>query len=93
MFGKRSDETRATPGLPPTGQPMVAPAALSAPGAAIPDLPLQGGFGNQSARPAGQAGSAGQANPVQAQAAKKPEAEAAAAAAAAEAVAAEAAVV
>ena len=74
MFGKRSDETRATPGLPPTGQPMVAPAALSAPGAAIPDLPLQGGFGNQSARPAGQAGSAGQANPVQAQAAKKPEA-------------------
>ncbi|WP_373505941.1 ATPase, T2SS/T4P/T4SS family [Aestuariivirga sp.] len=71
MFGKRSDDNRATTGLPPAGQPSVPPAALSAPGAAIPDLPMPGGFGAQSARPAQQASA-----PVAAPAQKKPEASA-----------------
>ena len=71
MFGKRSDDNRATPGLPPAGQPPAPPAALSAPGAAIPDLPMPGGFGAQSARPAQQTNA-----PAQAQAPKKPEANA-----------------
>ena len=55
MFGKRSDENRQRPGMPAPGQAPAAPAALSAPGAAIPDLPMPGqGFGGQTARPAGQ---------------------------------------
>jgi pilus assembly protein CpaF len=56
MFGKRSDETRQKSGLPPAaGHPAPAPAALSAPAAAIPDLPMAGtGFGAQSPRPTAQ---------------------------------------
>ena len=54
MFGKRSDETRQKPTAPPAGQASAtAPAALSAPAAAIPDLPMPGtGFGANAPRQA-----------------------------------------
>ncbi len=72
MFGKRSDSNASRPSVPPGGSVPQAPAALAAPGAAIPDLPLPGqGFGNQQARPAGAAQGQG-AVPAPAQA-KKPE--------------------
>ncbi len=75
MFGKRTDETRPAPGLPVTGQPPAAPAALSAPGAAIPDLPMPGSsFGGQQARAAGAAPPPQGSGAVSQQAPKKPEA-------------------
>ena len=53
MFGKRSDDTRTGAGLPPHGKPAIPPAALSAPSAVIPDLPMpNSSFGAQSQRPA-----------------------------------------
>ncbi len=53
MFGKRSGETPNKPALPsPGGAPAATPAALGAPAAAIPDLPMPpgAGFGNQSGK-------------------------------------------
>ncbi len=75
MFGKRTDENRTTPGLPPAGQPAAPPAALSAPAAAIPDLPMPGGggFGAQSQRAAAPAPSPAQAASIAQQQAKKSE--------------------
>jgi pilus assembly protein CpaF len=74
MFGKRSEDGRQKTGLPPAGQQAPAPAALSAPAAAIPDLPMPGpGFGSQTPRPAGSSGAAQQAAVAQ-QPAKKAEA-------------------
>ncbi len=57
MFGKRTTDTPSKPGIVPTGQPVAAPAALAAPSASIPDLPLptSGGFGNQTVRAGGTA--------------------------------------
>ena len=57
MFGKRTTDTPSKPGIVPTGQPVAAPAALAAPSASIPDLPLptSGGFGNQAVRAGGTA--------------------------------------
>jgi pilus assembly protein CpaF len=75
MFGKRSDETRPNPGLPPSGQPAPPPVALSAPGAAIPDLPMpSAGFGAQSQRPASAPASVPQSGSAPQQHSKKPEA-------------------
>ena len=57
MFGKRTDEGGQKPAAPAAGEPAPAPAALSAPAAAIPDLPMPSGekFGAQSSRSAGTA--------------------------------------
>jgi pilus assembly protein CpaF len=72
MFGKRTEDARSKPGLPPAGQPAQAPAALSAPGTAIPDLPMPGGaFGAQAARPAVAAGAPGSGAIAQQSTAKK----------------------
>ena len=74
MFGKRSDDSRQKPGGAPLAAPPAAPAALSAPAAAIPDLPMPGGgFGNQAARPATTQGTGSTPAPVapSQQAAKK----------------------
>ena len=50
MFGKRSDDNRTKTGGPVPGQPGPAPAALNAPQAAIPDLPMPGqSFGGLAA--------------------------------------------
>ena len=71
MFGKRTDDGRQKPGAPAAGQPAALPAALSAPAAAIPDLPMGGGgFGAQAARPPG-APAAGQTGAAPAAAAPK----------------------
>ena len=55
MFGKRTTDAPSKPGIVPAGQPAAAPAALAAPPASIPDLPLStsGGFGNQAMRAGG----------------------------------------
>jgi pilus assembly protein CpaF len=75
MFGKRTDETRPPQGLPVAGQAAAAPAALSAPAAAIPDLPMPGtSFGGQQARPAGAIPQPQGAGAVSQQPPKKPEA-------------------
>ena len=74
MFGKRTDDNRVTPGMLPPGQTAPAPAALSAPAAAIPDLPMPGGsFSTQPQRPSNSAGAASAAAAVSKQQAKSPE--------------------
>ena len=75
MFGKRSDETRPVSGLPLGGSTAVSPAALSAPAAAIPDLPMPGtsfGGGQQARQQGGTAQSQGSGT-VSQQPPKKPE--------------------
>src|SRR5690349_7976646 len=75
MFGKRSDETRPAQGLPLGGPAGASPAALSAPAAAIPDLPMPGtSFGGQQARPQGGAAQQQGSGAVSQQPPKKPEA-------------------
>ena len=74
MFGKRTDDTRVTPGMLPPGQSALPPAALSAPAAAIPDLPMPGGsFSTQTQRPSTSAGTASAAAAVSKQQTKSPD--------------------
>jgi len=74
MFGKRTDEARPKPGAPAPGQPGAVPAALAAPPAAIPDLPMPGGFGPQTARPAAGAAPGSSQSATVAPPPKKPDA-------------------